>query len=495
MIKNIIFDDEIVVHWEKQTFLKEKYLYRLKLNENVYFTEKTHFRFKSLIPCTEYKIQLAVVDENKREIYTIDNQTIKTREKKAVVDISKPPYNLKGDGVTLSTEVIQKAFNECGPNQIIYFPAGIYLTGALNLHSNMEIYLCKGAILQGTENLEDYLPKRKSRFEGIEMMCYSSLLNMGELDHASGCNCENIIIRGEGTVSGGGDALRKNIIELETILLKDYMESLGEAIAECEKADTIPGRARPRLINISNTDNVVISGITIQNGPAWNVHMIYSQNIVTYGCKFFSMGINNGDGWDPDSSENCTIFDCDFYTGDDAVAIKSGKNPEGNIINKPCKHIRIFDCRIHSGCGIAMGSEMSGGIEDVIIWDCDMEKSLYGIEVKGTKKRGGYVRNIKAYNCTLPRIMIHEVDYNNDGESSGEMPCFEDYYFQDIIIKRNLDIPYLYKLIEFCGFDDEEHSIKNVVLKNIKLYAKSIDEAISMNFTKNITKENFTFCK
>ena len=119
--------------------------------------------------------------------------------------------------------------------------------------------------------------------------------------------------------------------------------------------------------------------------------MIYSDNIVTNDCTFISEGVHNGDGWDPDSSTNCTIFACTFFTGDDSVAIKSGKNPEGNIINKPCKHIRVFDCVTKYGHGICMGSEMSGGIEDVKIWDCDLENSVYGIEIKGTKKRGGYV--------------------------------------------------------------------------------------------------------
>ena len=494
MVNSIAFENELTVFWDYSENCGEKTLYRVSINNQEYFTDKTYYKIRSLIPNREYDVEISLVDKNKNSITLIDKTRIRTAEKKEVVDISKPPYNVKGDGKTIWTKVIQTAFDDCKSNQIVYFPSGIYLTGALNLHSDMEIFLEKEAILQGTEKVKDYLPKRKSRFEGIEMMCYSSLLNMGELDHTSGCNCRNIVIRGEGTISGGGNILRENIIALEFILLKDYIESLGKAIEECEKLDTIPGRVRPRLINISNAENVIISGVTIQNGPAWNVHMIYSKNIVTCGCKFFSMGINNGDGWDPDSSENCTIFDCDFYTGDDAIAIKSGKNPEGNIINRPCKHIRVFDCRIHSGCGIAMGSEMSGGIEDVKIWDCNIEKSLYGIEIKATSKRGGFVRNIKAYNCLVPRIMIHKVDYNNDGESSGNIPIFENYHFENIVIKQNPDISYSYKLIEFCGFDNEEHSVKNVLLKNIILYADPLDDVMSFKFTKNINKDNFIFC-
>lgn len=106
------------------------------------------------------------------------------------------------------------------------------------------------------------------------------------------------------------------------------------------------------------------------------------------------------DGWDPDSSTNCTLFASEFHTGDDAVAIKSGKNPEGNEIGRPCAHIKVFDCRIGYGHGICIGSEMSGGVEDVQIWDCDFANSLYGIEIKATPKRGGYVRGVTVRDCT-----------------------------------------------------------------------------------------------
>lgn len=103
---------------------------------------------------------------------------------------------------------------------------------------------------------------------------------------------------------------------------------------------------------------MTISGITVKSGAGWNVHMIYSRDIVTNSCAFYSRNIWNGDGWDPDSSRDCTIFGCTFDTGDDAVAVKSGKTPEGNEINRPCEHIKIFDCRCAFGHGFVLGSEM-----------------------------------------------------------------------------------------------------------------------------------------
>ena len=144
------------------------------------------------------------------------------------------------------------------------------------------------------------------------------------------------------------------VIAVETENMKEQLEALGEQIKECENERTIPGRVRPRLINMSNCQNIILSGVTLRNGASWNVHMIYSDTIVTNHCTFYSENVWNGDGWDPDSSTNCTIFDCNFYTGDDSIAIKSGKNPEGNKIGRPTKHIRIFDCRSAYGHGITI---------------------------------------------------------------------------------------------------------------------------------------------
>ena len=271
----------------------------------------------------------------------------------------------------------------------------------------MALCVAEGAVLQGTQTIADYEPRIPSRFEGIECVCYSSLLNMGSLDHDAAPNCEDVLIYGGGTIAGGGSVLARRIIEDERVRLKAYLAELGDKVLECENLDTIPGRARGRLINMSNCRNIRITGLTLADGPCWNVHMVYSDHIVTDHCVFRSKGVWNGDGWDPDSSEDCTLFACRFYTGDDAVAIKSGKNPEGNLINRPTRRIRIFDCISRLGHGITIGSEMSGGVEDVRIWDCDLGRAKYGIEIKGTKKRGGYVRNVQVRDCTVARILMH----------------------------------------------------------------------------------------
>ena len=233
--------------------------------------------------------------------------------------------------------------------------------------------------------------------------------------------------------------MAERVIAVETENMKEQLEALGEQIKECENERTIPGRVRPRLINMSNCQNIILSGVTLRNGASWNVHMIYSDTIVTNHCN--------------------------FYTGDDSIAIKSGKNPEGNKIGRPTKHIRIFDCRCAYGHGITIGSEMSGGVEDVRIWDCDMSSSLFGIEIKGTWKRGGYVRNVHATDCKVTRVLLHSVGYNNDGIAADVQPYFEDCSFENLSISGKYYDHYKEErgycdAIELISFDEPGHELK-----------------------------------
>ena len=429
-------------------------------------TNKTHWTLTNLQPQQEYH---AALRYHNTDMAAITFVTAKPRRR---IDVTQAPYFAKGDGQTMNTAAIQQAFNDCGAWEEVYFPAGIYLTGALDLHSNMAVYLDAGAVLQGSEAPEDYLPRIRSRFEGVERECYRSLLNAGALDHTSGPNCSNILLYGKGTISGGGKALADRTIETERARLKDYLAQNAALVASCENDRTIPGRVRGRLINLSNCAHVRITGLTLQNGPAWNIHMIYCNDIVMDHCVIHSLGVWNGDGWDPDSSENCTLFATRFETHDDSVAIKSGKNPEGNVINRPTRHIRVFDCHSVCGHGICIGSEMSGGVEDVKIWDCDIAASYSGIEVKGTPQRGGYVRNISVRDCSFPRLMIHSVPYNCDGIPAEEEPQFEGFFFERMTltgIRMGHGDPVPVDPIELEGFRTPGHKIKNVTLRDCTL--------------------------
>ena len=371
MLNSIVFEKEIIVFWDIVKGYSSDCKYRVICGEEVRITSKTHCKVSELNADTLYTFTVELLDENGIVKDTVGSVQLKTAQLRKRIDVTKAPYYAVGDGKTLNTKAIQHAIDDCGFGQTVYIPAGVFLCGALDLHDDMELYLENGAILQGSKNAIDYLPKRQSRFEGLDMLCYSSLLNIGEAQ-AFGCyTCKNVVLRGGGTVRGGGNELSTDIINIEHERLVKEDAQYYEKMKECEKNCTMAGRYRPRLINVSNAQNVIIEGISIENGPAWNLHVLYSDKIITANCTFHSVNIPNGDGYDPDSSTNCTIFNCDFYTSDDSIAIKSGKNPDGNIVNRPCKNIKIFDCRSEMGHGCSIGSEMSGGVEDVYIWDCD----------------------------------------------------------------------------------------------------------------------------
>lgn len=499
----VIFQDEITLYWEKQWELLDGVEYRATLDGRVVEkTIKTHVSFCNLQADTEYLIGVERIDSAGQVVESLYQATLRTEKAKRRIDVTKSPYNAVGDGKTLNTAALQKALDDCTENDCVYLPQGTFLTGALDMHSDSELYLERGAILKGSEHEKDYLPKVKSRFEGIECICYRSLINIGAIDRNAGYTTRNVAIRGKGIIFGGGAPLCDSIIAAEKALLT---ESLGE------NEDRILKRARGRLIAINNAENVILSGLTLGFSPSWNVHFVYSRNVVTYNCKILSdkwtsedgtlqmADVSNGDGWDPDSSEDCAIFNTYFCTRDDAIAVKSGKNPEGNYINRPTKNIYIFDC---FGCprGIAIGSEVSGGISDIKIWDCDFFEDKMGFTIKTTQKRGGYVSDITVRNCRFADVLIR-ADYtsNDDGVGADEITKVENLYFENITIKGAY--PYLdrrdiyYYTLYVYGLEGEENYFNNIRFKNLQLYGRADGnvQTIKIKNVKNLSLENVCY--
>ncbi len=487
-------DTEAEIFWDLPEDADKSTEYDVLVNgKSAGKTNKTHYSLTGINPDTDMDVEIVMEGKSLGRI------NVRTGSVKRKIDISLDPYNAVGDGKTMNTAAIQKALDDCDSTSYVYIPKGKFLTGALNMHSDTELFVDEGATLQGSEEPDDYLPKIHSRFEGYEMECYRSLLNLGELDHTNtGYSCENVVIRGGGSIMGGGWPLAKKTASLEAVRLKDYIASLGDKIKEYEKPETIAHRARGRLINMSNCKNIWIHGLKLGYGPAWNLHFIYSDSIVTDHCTIESKGVWNGDGWDPDSSTNSTIYACDFYTEDDSVAVKSGKNPEGNEINRPTRHIRVFDCICHFGHGLCMGSEMSGGIEDVRLWDCDMGPTWSGIEIKATKKRGGFVRGIVVRDITASHVMLHSVGYNDDGVGFPTPPVFEDCRFERMhLLGRFLDNNagknewHDCPSILLSGFDEPGYEVRNVSFKDIEMENPAEGTgSIEMQFCENVSFEN-----
>lgn len=469
MLFKAVFWNEITVWWDKASSRPTKYEIYLD-GELVGTTSKTHYTISGLSGEREYAVE--VRSPRDEEAVAVFSDVIKTPKERRKIDVTEAPYFALGDGHTLNTAALQRAIDDADEESFIYLPKGVYLSGALDLGSGKELYIERGAVLQGTAEPKDYLPKIHSRFEGVEMECYRSLINIGRLDKSAGYTTAGVAIRGEGAILGGGAELARAIIDTERAALKEYLSKNEEYATSCENSDTIPGRARGRLINISNSENVVICGLDLGFGASWNVHFIYSRNVVTYRCKISSRGVWNGDGWDPDSSRDCAVFDTEFDTHDNAIAIKSGKNPEGNIIGRPTKNIRIFDCR--GSRDIAIGSELSGGVEGVRIWDCSFVNS-WGINIKTTDKRGGYVRDVDIRNSELSSITLRtRIGFNNDGEGAGCLTEIQGLHFEDLTLSgvssNGVGEKSLIDPIFIDGFEDEP--IRGASFKNIRILAR-----------------------
>ncbi len=494
MINTVVFDDEIKLWWNYEKLYKGE-SFSVSIDDKKYLTDKSHCNIKNLTPESDYTLSVTIVNECGTCVKTLGERIVTTKKSKSKIDVTKQPYNAVGDGATLNTVAIQRAIDDCGEDDCVYIPSGVFLTGALDLKSNTELYLADDATLLGSVEPNDYLPKIKSRFEGWEMLCYRSLLNAGEMDNSKGCDTENIVIRG-GTILGGGNKLRVKTIEIERDAILKICGLENDASPDALYASVIPGRTRGRALCCANVKGLTVANTVIGNAPAWNLHFIYCEDITVCGCKVISDGIGNGDGVDPDSSTNCVVFDVEFETGDDCVAIKSGKNPEGYFIARPSKDVKVFDCLIKKGHGIAIGSEMSGGVSDVDIWNIQVQ-SGHGINIKTRAKRGGYVKNINIYNCEVPQIAISGYGNVDDGEAAPEVAKVSDINIEDVtligirhfITCKDRQEPC--KAIYIVG-QGKDNPVKNITLKNIVLKYRSMipNQIAVLDNVENISVEN-----
>jgi exo-poly-alpha-galacturonosidase len=346
-----------------------------KLVANTKFTD---FTLTNLSAGKTYEISLRAKGEGSA---LVPSHTIRvaTKPQLQVVDITT--YGALGDGKTLNTKFIQAAIQACGVGGVVRIPKGVFLSGALYLKSDMTLLVEEGAVLLGSPNTRDY-PLMQYRWEGLEKKCYASLINTPE---ANGARWHDITIMGPGTINANGSLLRK---------------------AELAEAAGPPGRA----VCIRDTDSVYLYGVTVRQSPAWCVHLIYCSDVSVNGVSIHTKydelgakyaGIQNGDGLDPDSCRDVFIFDTHIASQDDCIALKSGRDAEGRAVGIPTENVRISRCRFTSGFGVAVGSEMAGGVRNVLVEDCVFEDTFSIASIKAPRGRGNVLENITYRDCTL----------------------------------------------------------------------------------------------
>lgn len=305
-----------------------------------------------------------------------------------------------------NTEAIKKAIEACskaGGGHVVV-PAGKWQTGKIHLKSGVDLHLEKGAELIFSDNPQDYLPAVQSSWEGMECFNYSPLIYAFD--------CSNVALTGEGTITakmgtwekwfGRPPAHLEALKQLYNMAAKDVpVEQRQMAVGE--------NHFRPQFIQFNRCKNVLIQDIKIRNSPFWVIHLLLSSDVVLRRVDVSAHGHNN-DGVDPEMTQNLLIEDCIFDQGDDAIAIKSGRNRDAWRLNSPTQNVVIRNCIIKEGHQmVAIGSELSGGVRNVYVHDCvfpDKDKITLNnlLFIKTNLRRGGFVQNIFMENIKAGKL-------------------------------------------------------------------------------------------
>ncbi|MGX7689090.1 glycoside hydrolase family 28 protein [Flectobacillus roseus] len=319
--------------------------------------------------------------------------------KLSILDFGAEKGNQEKTTLAISKAITQA--NKLGGGTVIV-PAGEWLTGKIQLKSNVNLHLEKGATLLFSGNPADYLPTVHSTWEGMECYNYSPLIYAYQ--------CKNVAITGEGEVKAQMDTWKiwfaRPNPHMESIK-RLYLQGISYTPVIQRQMVNDTAHLRPQFIQFNRCENVLLEGISIQNSPFWTIHPYLCKNVIIRKVNVYAHGHNN-DGVDPEMSQNVLIEDCVFDQGDDAIAIKSGRNPEGWRLKTPSKNIIIRNCLVKNGHQlVAIGSELSGGIENVWIQNCEVvdgAKLFHLLFIKTNERMGGYVDHIYVENVKSGKI-------------------------------------------------------------------------------------------
>ncbi len=370
--------------------------------------------------------------------YSFDNLPVVATTSFRNDTISIVKYGAKNDGITLNTKSINQAIADCSKRGggVVVIPEGLWLTGPVELKSNVNLHLKKNALLQFTKDFNQY-PLVEGNWEGIpQMRNQSPIWAVGQ---------QNIAITGYGIIDGGGDAWRmvkkdkltesqwnklvgsggvlsenqKNWYPSEKSLKGSKMKDAGVITKDKDAAfyAEIKDFLRPNLLVLTSCKKVLLEGVTFQNSAAWNLHPLMTEDLTIRNVYAKNPWYaQNGDGLDLESCKNVWVEGSTFDVGDDGICIKSGRDAAGRKRGMPTENVVIKNSTVyHAHGGFVIGSEMSGGARNIFISDCTFIGTDIGLRFKTTRGRGGVVENIYARNINMKDI-------------AGEAILFDMYY-------------------------------------------------------------------
>jgi polygalacturonase len=383
-----------------------------------------------------------------------------------------------------STAAIRAAITACsaaGGGRVVV-PAGRWLTGAVHLESNVNLHVMRDATLAFSQNPAHYLPAVLTRFEGTELMNYSPFIYAFER--------ENIAITGEGTLDGQADHTHwwpwKGSADFGwTKGAPNYNAARQRLLAMGEEGVPVARRRfgegdylRPNFIQPYRCKNVLIEGVTIVNSPMWEIHPVLCRNVTVRGVTINTLGPNN-DGCDPESCRDVLIERCVFNTGDDCIAIKSGRNGDGRRLNVPSENIIIRSCDMRDGHGgVTVGSEISGGCWNVFAHDCRMDSPRLdrALRLKNNAMRGGVLEHIYMRDVTVGQVAdsVLSIDFfYEEGDKGTFTPVARDVELRNVTSRRS---PYGLYLRGFA----------NAPIENVRVIDCRFDNVAKGNVTDHV---------
>jgi polygalacturonase len=362
-------------------------------------------------------------------------------------------------------KAIEKA-NQVGGGTVV-IPPGEWLTGKIHFKSNVNLHLQKGAVLLFSDNPADYLPAVHTTWEGLECFNYSPLIYAWQ--------CKNIAITGQGKLEAKMELWKKWFARpsghMQSLKRLYFLAGYNKPVEERQMVND-SANFRPQFIQFNRCENVLMEGVKIENSPFWTIHPYLSKNIVIRNISVFAHGHNN-DGIDPEMSQNVLIENCLLDQGDDAISIKSGRDQDAWRLNTPSKNIVIRHVTVQNGHQlVALGSELSGGIENVLIDSCkviDGAKLNHLLFIKTNERRGGYVRNIYMNNTSSGKIDLGILGIETDvlyqwrdlvPTLERRLTPIQDIYLNNV---KATDVRFISRIL-----GQAELPVQNIILKNVK---------------------------
>lgn len=405
-------------------------------------------------------------------------------------DFSIADYGAVAGGEVSNTEAIARAIEACnkaGGGRVVV-PHGEWLTGPIHLLSNVNLHLAEGATLRFTDNPSDYLPAVITSWEGMECYNYSPLVYAFE--------CENIAITGTGTLAPIMDTWRtwfkRPKPHMEALKQLYTMASTDVPVEERQMA-VGENNMRPHLIHFNRCKNILLDSFKIRESPFWTIHLFLCDGGIVRNLDVYAHGHNN-DGVDIEMSRNFLIENCQFDQGDDAVVIKAGRNQDAWRLNAPSENIVVRNCTVLQGhVLLGIGSEMSGGVRNVYMHDCEVRDSVFRLFfVKTNHRRGGFVENIwmkRVEAEAMQRVM--EVDMDVLYQWRDLVPTYRDsitrirgLYMEDVTCKRTQAI---YDLKGDARRPIREVELKNITVGEVTDFVKRVVNA------EQVSEENINY--